>query len=192
MSLEKSYGLIFNAHIFWLNLHHSTARRREAFAGREGVLWNRHNRLSLCFPGGTLHALVSASLTAADDQIHHDMWTTKSYKNACFSALTHAHTHMHAHQTVLEGKRALHYLPGTQAYPYAQGALHVTEQSEIFKHRIQRKKPPRQIAALQHEIRCRRLTVPEQKFSPDKAFWLEIGRVQSSACSGQFFKLARD
>lgn len=103
----------------------------------------------------------------------------------------HARTCTHP-QTVLEGERALHYLPGTQAYPHAQGALHVTEQSEIFKHRIQRKKPPRQIAALQHEMRCRRLTVPEQKFSPDKAFWLEIGRVQSSACSGQFFKLARD
>lgn len=35
----------------------------------------------------------------------------------------------------------MHYLPRTQAYPHAQGALHVTEHSEIFKHRIQMKKP---------------------------------------------------
>lgn len=35
----------------------------------------------------------------------------------------------------------MHYLPRTQAYPHAQGALHVTEHSEIFKHRIQTKKP---------------------------------------------------
>lgn len=95
------------------------------------MLRNRHNRLSLCFPGGTLHALVSASLTAASDQTHHDMWTTKSYKNACLSAHTRAHTL----------RAQMHYLPRTQAYPHAQGALHVTQHSEIFKHRIQTQKP---------------------------------------------------
>lgn len=142
MSLEESYGLIFNARVFLIKSASLHGETQGGFAGREGALRSRHNRLSLCFPGGTLHALVSASLAAADDQIHHDMWTTKSYKNACLSALTHARTHVHAPQTVLEGKRASHYLPGTQAYPHAQGALHVTEQSEIFKQRIQRKKPP--------------------------------------------------
>ena len=76
---------------FWLHLHYSTAslphiRRWET---AEAALWNRHNRLSLCFPGGTLYALVSASLTTTSDQIHHDMWTTKSYNNAWLGARVH-------------------------------------------------------------------------------------------------------
>lgn len=51
----------------------------------------------------------------------------------------------------LRRQRAVHYLPRTQADPRAQGALHVTEHSEIFKRRIQTKKP-RQIAQL--DVKC--------------------------------------
>lgn len=139
----------------------------DRYCSGEWVLWNRHNRLSLCFPGGILHALVSVSLTAGNDQIHHDMWTTKSYKNACLSV--HTHTTLHLRQ-----QRAVHYLPRTQAYPHAQGALHVTEHSEIFKHRIQTKKPC-QIALLDMKYSrvvdgARAELVRAENF-PDKAFW---------------------
>lgn len=95
----------------------------------------------------------------------------------------------------LRKQRAVHYLPRTQAYPHAQGALHVTEHSEIFKRRIQTKKPC-QIAQL-HMKYSRAVDgagaelVSTGNF-PDKAFWWRTRRVQSSVYSTQFFKLARD
>lgn len=91
--------------------------------------------------------------------------------------------------------RTVHYLPRTQAYPHVRGALHVTEHSEIFKHHIQTKKP-HQIALLDMKYQraadgARAELVGAGNF-PDNAFWYKIGRVQSSVCSRQFFKLARD
>ncbi len=74
----------------------------------------------------------------------------------------------------LRRQRAVHYLPRTQAYPHARGALHVTEHSEIFKHRIQTKKPC-QIALLDMKYSravdgARAKLVSTGNF-PDKAFW---------------------
>lgn len=74
----------------------------------------------------------------------------------------------------LRRQRAVHYLPRTQAYPHAQGALHVTEHSEIFKHRIQMKKPC-QIALLHMKysraVDGARVELVSAENFPDKAFW---------------------
>lgn len=95
----------------------------------------------------------------------------------------------------LRRQRAVHYLPRTQAYPHAQGALHVTEHSEIFKRRIQTKKPC-QIAQLDMKysraVDGARAELVSMGNFPDKAFWWRTRRVQSSVYSTQFFKLARD
>lgn len=58
------------------------------------------------------------------------------------SVCEHTHTLPIAHtlECVMEGSKP-HYLLRTQAYPHAQGALHVTQHSEIFKHRIQTREP---------------------------------------------------
>ena len=161
------------------------------------MLWNRCNGLSLCFPGGALHALVSVSLTAGNDQIRHDMGTTKSYENARLSV--YIHTHTHTPHCVLEGCAQQHYLPWARVDPRARGALHVTQHSEIFKHHIQTKKQPCQTALDDTKygravdgVRAEQVTsffsfLPQIKLSGKK-----IVRVQSSEFSRQFFKLARD
>lgn len=55
--------------------------------------------------------------------------------------LVRAPAYVHA-RLCLRRQHALHYLRRAQVYPHAQGALHVTQHREIFKHRIQRKKAP--------------------------------------------------
>lgn len=89
---------------------------------------------------------------------------------------------------------SLRYLPGTQGYSRARGSItyHTTQRKSLSS--VSKRGKPCQTALLDMKRSAgwcdgRVFTLV---FSPDKASWLKIERVQSSVCSRQFFKLVRD